>query len=90
MVPLGDGSSIFCGSGEMDGCCAVASWRSVGTIGGGCAVTFWQTSMAGGSTFVSWITGSVPDNSGGDLQWAQCLTLVHLEVPAKESGGLVG
>ena len=47
--------------------------------------------MAGGSTFgVSWITGSAPDNSGGDLQLAQCLTLVPLEVPAEESGGSLG
>ena len=68
MVPLGDGSSIFGGLGTMDGCCTVGSWRSVGTMGGGCAVTSWWASMAGGSTFVSWITGSAPDNSGGDLQ----------------------
>ena len=34
MVPLGDDSSIFGGSRTMDGCCAVASWRSAGTIDG--------------------------------------------------------
>jgi hypothetical protein len=42
--------------------------------------------MAGGSTFVSWIRGSAPDNSGGDLCLVQCLTLVPLEVPVEESG----
>ena len=47
--------------------------------------------MAGGSTFgVSLITGSAPDNSGGDLQLAQRFTLVPLEVPAEESDGLLG
>ena len=32
MVPLGDVSSIFGGLGTMDGCCAVASWWSAGTM----------------------------------------------------------
>ena len=43
-------------------------------------------SMAGGSTFVSWITGQAPVNSGGDL----CLALVCVEVPAEDSGGSLG
>ncbi len=30
---------FFCGSGTMDGCCTVASWGHVGTIGSGCTVT---------------------------------------------------
>ncbi len=90
MVPLGDSSSTFGGLGTMDGCCAVASGRSARTMGSGCAVTSWWSSMAGGSTFVSWITGSAPNNSGGDLQLMGPLTLVPLDVPAKESGGLLG
>ena len=68
----------------------MASWPSAGKIGGGSAVTSSQSSMAGsmagGSTFVSWITGRVPNNSGGDL----LLTLVRLEVLVKESDGSLG
>jgi hypothetical protein len=38
---------------------------------------------AGGSTFVSWITGQAPFLSGGDL----CLALVRIAVPTKDFGG---
>ena len=74
MVPLGDGTSI-CGG--------------AGTMGGGCAVTSWWSSLAGGSTFVSWIT-KPGSNSGGDLRLTRRLTLVRVEVPVEESGGSLG
>jgi hypothetical protein len=90
MVSLGVGSSFFGGSGTMDGCCAMASWRSAGTLGGSYTVTSWRSSMAGESSFVSWLTGSAHNNSGRDLRLVRRSTLVPLDVPAKESGGLLG
>ncbi len=76
MVPLGDGSPIWGGLGTMCGSCAmasswlagvsaVASWLAVGTMSGGSATTSSLSSvagMAGGSTFVSWITGQARIN----------------------------
>ena len=68
----------------------MASWPFAGTMGDGSTVTSSRSSvagrMAGGSTFVSWITGRAPVNSDRDLR----LALVRVEVPAKDSGGSLG